>query len=151
MHTWKKGSEKSQTSLSVSLFLSLSQKHTLQDIPVLPPQTQLSFVSFSDSEFTGTGIFFFFIKFGFISNFTVYNMKGILENDISLCPRFCDALSDLISVLFVKFSLFYSLFNHIFIFIIYLIFLIVFFLILKILIVLLLLLLLLYIYMCLKI
>ena len=64
-------------------------------------------------------------------------MKGILENDISLCPRFCDALSDLISVLFVKFSLFYSLFNHIFIIIIYLIFVIVFFfLILKILIVL---------------
>ena len=87
-------------------------------------------MSFSDSEFTGTRIFFFlfyFLLFGFISNFTVYNMNGILENDVSLCPRFCDALSDLISVLFVKFSLFYSLFNHIFIIIIYLIFVIVFF------------------------
>ena len=128
MHTWKKGSEKSPTSLSISLFLSLSLKniHYRTYRFYLHRRSSHSCLSPTVNSLV-LGFFFFFFKFGFISNFTVYNMKGILENDISLCPRFCDALSDLISVLFVKFSLFYSLFNHIFIIIIYLIFVIVFF------------------------
>ena len=128
MHLWKRKRKVSDFTVCLSLTKTQTITHYSTYRFYLHRRNSHSCLSPTvNSLVLGFFFLFYFLLFGFISNFTVYNMNGILENDVSLYPRFCDALSDLISVLFIKFSFFYSLFNHIFIFIIYLIILIVFF------------------------
>jgi hypothetical protein len=107
------GKEAKRLGLTVSLSLPHKHTHSHSITLVLTPLTELSVVSFSEIEFPGSFLsfffsffFIFFIFFILILWYTFLLLCVIwmaVRNGRFCCPRFCDALSDLISVPFPNF------------------------------------------------